>query len=197
MVAGINQILLRWRWMVMMLIALSAVIGELVEHRPVGLHDLNPELLHEILIFGLIPPLVGGIMLTMLTEKQNLTSQTKNKTKQRVLIVEHNSLLGAGMESLLNNASDLYSAGVTPNSKDELIQSISEFQPDVVILDKTSSLINSVGLSVLLKNHPKLRVVAVSANDNLLHIYNKQQVLIMQAADLVNIIRYSYNSVCI
>lgn len=110
---------------------------------------------------------------------------------QRVLIVEHQLLLGAGVQSLLTGEADLDVIGISPADQLELVQEIRRFRPDVVVLDEVTYLANPTKLLVFLKNHPKLRVVVVSANDNLVCIYNKQQVLVTRATDLINIIRDS------
>jgi len=107
---------------------------------------------------------------------------------QRVLIVQNGSLLCAGIQRLLAGELEME---VLSSSQDwgELAEEVRRTQPDVVVLDEASHLVNPANLLALLNAGSTLRVMVVSANDNLVRIYGKQQVLITQAMDLVNIIR--------
>ena len=107
---------------------------------------------------------------------------------QRVLIVEDGCLLSAGIQSLLSLERNLDVVSVSPRCQAELIQGIKRVQPDVVVLDELTHLVTPASLLALVNTAPHLRVVVVSANDNRVRIYGKQQALITRAADLVNII---------
>ena len=109
----------------------------------------------------------------------------------RVLIVENQRLLGAGLQALLTENSDLDIIGVSPSNQIELVRKIRQLQPDVVFLSEGSRLTNAVDLLALLEDYPRLRVVVISANDHLVRIYDQQQVLIKPANQLLNIIRDS------
>ncbi len=109
----------------------------------------------------------------------------------RVLIVENQLLLGAGVQSLLTGEADLEVIGISPVNQAELVQEIRRFRPDVVVIDKVTHLADANKLVAFLKTHPKLRVVVVSASDNMVCVYNKQQVLVSQATDLIHLIRDS------
>jgi stage III sporulation protein SpoIIIAA len=123
--------------------------------------------------------------------KVMLITEDRATDVQRVLIIENQLLLGAGVQSLLAGEADLDVIGISPVNQAELVQEIRRFRPDVVVLDEVTHLADATRLMTFLKNHPKLRVVVVSANDNLVCIYNKQQVLVRQATDLINLIRDS------
>lgn len=120
-----------------------------------------------------------------------LVAEARATDVHRVLIVENQLLLGAGVQSLLTGEADLDVIGISPVNQAELVQEIRRFRPDVVVIDKVTHLADANKLVAFLKNHPKLRVVVVSANDNLVCVYNKQQVLVSQATDLINLIRDS------
>lgn len=115
----------------------------------------------------------------------------------RVLVVDNERLLGAGIESLLGAEIGLEVAGVSPGDWAGLIEEIRQFQPDVIVLDKDTYLTDSTSLLTSLENYSEVRVVQVSANSDLVCIYDKQQVLLTQGTDLTNIIRRgtTYSSV--
>lgn len=109
---------------------------------------------------------------------------------QRVLIVENQSLLGAGIEKLLASEPNLHVMGIAPVHEAALLDEINRYQPDVIILDVITRLTNPTKLLAQLQHYPQLKLIIVNGNDNLLQIHHKQQTLITQAADLVTIIQY-------
>ena len=110
---------------------------------------------------------------------------------QRVLIIDNQLLVGGGIQSLLINEGDMEVTGFSPHLPEELDQTISRFQPDVVVLDEASRQAYLFKLLALLVEFPKLRIVLVSANDDLVRIYGKQEVQVAGISQLINIIRTS------
>jgi DNA-binding NarL/FixJ family response regulator len=107
---------------------------------------------------------------------------------RRVLIVENQTLLGAGVHSLVGDETSLEVRGVSPHDPTELIRDIQSFQPDIVIVNKISGLIAPLNLLAALENHANLQVIVVSADDNRVCIYDKRQLLVKRAADFIDII---------
>jgi DNA-binding NarL/FixJ family response regulator len=108
---------------------------------------------------------------------------------RRVLVIDHQLLLGAGVQGLLSDEAGLDVIGVSPADPLELAQDVRRYQPDVVVLDENSRLGSPAGLLASLEDYPELHMVVVSADDNRVCIYGKQEVLMTQAADLLGIIR--------
>ena len=108
---------------------------------------------------------------------------------RRVLIVENQTLLGAGVHNLVGDETGLEVRGVSPHDHTELIRDIQRFQPDIVILNKVSQLIAPLNLLAALENHTQLQLIVVSADDNRVCIYAKRQLLVKRAADFIDIIR--------
>ena len=109
----------------------------------------------------------------------------------RVLIVENQLLLGAGLQNLLSGETDLDVIGISPRNQLELVQKIRQIQPDVVFLDKDSRLTDATDLLTFLENFSKLRVIVLNANDNLACIYIKKQTLVTPTARLISIVHDS------
>ena len=111
---------------------------------------------------------------------------------QRVLIIENNLLLGAGIQNLLAGMANLEVIGIASGRKwGELAQEIERLQPDLIVLDEDSHLANLTKLLPLLAEFSQLRLVVVSANDDRVRIYGKQEFLIATATQLVDIIQNS------
>jgi DNA-binding NarL/FixJ family response regulator len=104
------------------------------------------------------------------------------------MVVENQSVFGAGVQRLLAGAAGLEVIEFSPGDYAELIQEIRRVQPDVIVLDEVTHLADPIRLLSFLQGHPELRLMVVSPNDNLVRVYDKYQVLVTQAADLISIV---------
>ena len=107
----------------------------------------------------------------------------------RILIVENQLLLGAGLQSLLSVEPDLHVIGISPSNQLELVREIRQFRPDIVFLDKDSQLTDAVELLTFLEDFHELQLIEVNANDHLVHIYNMQETRLCRATDVLSILR--------
>lgn len=113
---------------------------------------------------------------------------------QRVLIVESELLLGAGVESILAGHTGLDVAGISPCDQAVLVEEIRVFRPDIVVMDVVTRFASATNLLALLEDCPKLRVLVMSVDDNRICVYDKREVLVTQVRDLLDIICESQNS---
>jgi chemotaxis response regulator CheB len=105
-----------------------------------------------------------------------------------VLIVVTNTLLKQAMTNLLVNHSDMTVVTRGLKTVEELIDEISRHAPDVVVLAEGTLLSSADNLVTLLMLYPGLRVILFSEETNWLHVFSKDEVLMTQAADLVDLI---------
>lgn len=110
----------------------------------------------------------------------------------RVLVVETGSLLGAGLQNLLSRRPTLKVVGMVPKNEAELLQMIQQFQPHVIVLDETTSLIRLASLMDRLRDYPQVRVVAVNVEDAHAQILEKYQVSTTQVTDFLMFIEHGY-----
>ncbi len=106
---------------------------------------------------------------------------------RRVLVIENQQLLGAGIENLLRREVDLNVLGITPKDEKTLLDTMHRYRPDVVVLDEAST--DATRLSALLQDSPELLLVVVSADDHLVRLYESRNVTIVEAAELADLIR--------
>lgn len=107
--------------------------------------------------------------------------------KRRVLVVENQRLLGAGIQRLLMQEADLEVAGVTPADEAALVEEIRRFGPDWVILDEATA--SADMLCGLFPDGMELRVAVLRADDALVQIYEKRRIKSASAADLMALFR--------
>jgi hypothetical protein len=117
------------------------------------------------------------------------TTSVRTNNVQRVLIVDNQLLVGAGIQALLTEEVDLDVIGSPSLDLEELAQIINSSEPDVIVLDADGHLTRLTGLLPLLNNFSKLQIVVISAQDDLVCVYNKREVLITRPGQLLNIIR--------
>ncbi len=101
----------------------------------------------------------------------------RSATFNRVLIVDNQGIMGAGLERLLSEEPALEVFGVTVDGEKMLIQEIWRLQPDSIILIEESEGISPIRLMKLLKDYGRLRIIVVSTNSNVFEVYDKQQIL--------------------
>ncbi len=92
----------------------------------------------------------------------------------KVLVIENNLVLGACIESLLALDPDLHVIGIAPQNEAALIQELWRAQPDVLIMDEGSRLINLTRLLCQLENYPKLRLIVMNSHNNWLQLFDIQ-----------------------
>jgi chemotaxis response regulator CheB len=118
-----------------------------------------------------------------------LNSDPAPLPRPRILIIENESILGAGIERLLADRARLDVIGVTSVNGTMLIDTIKQLQPDVIILDEAHLLAMPFNFLTALLDYPSLRVMVISAHHNRVQICHKQQLLVTQVTDLVSLIQ--------
>lgn len=107
----------------------------------------------------------------------------------RVLICHCEMLLGLGINSLLSGHEDIIIESCTPVNEMEYFSCIDRLQPDIVILGECSPLAQEPTLSRILHRSHHLQVIIPSVRNNWLNIYQKRQVLLENASDLITVIQ--------
>jgi hypothetical protein len=116
--------------------------------------------------------------------------KTDEQGEVRVVIVTRNLLLGDVLENLLPNVfrlsypSDLYA------NADVLQQAIDHYQPEVVVLEE--GLIGDTSNPLLSQslNYGRARLILVNPEENRVHVYDKFQISLTRAADLLALVEH-------
>lgn len=106
----------------------------------------------------------------------------------RVLIAEKEILLGAAIQSFLAGKPGLDVISIPTRDLAELVQEIERVQPDVVILGEPGHLSEPAQLLTYLRGYPKLRVVVVSAENNMVRVYDRHEVSLKRAAQILDVL---------
>ena len=109
--------------------------------------------------------------------------------KKTILLLSQDDLLSNFVAHLLSDQSKLEVFSVSMDqSSDEIIQAIENLNLDVVISQEGYGDSESTIMSVLFCNNPSLKVIRLNLSSNLMEIYNKQNILVHSAADLISAI---------
>ncbi len=108
---------------------------------------------------------------------------------QLILICTLGSVIGLAVESLLSGETGLDFIKVPGEDRCGLLQAVAQHQPGTVILDDAIILEDSDVLVSLLTGFPEMRVVGVSGEDNWLHLFSRQDILVSQAIDFTRVVR--------
>jgi len=103
--------------------------------------------------------------------------------------VKGNSLLSDGIEHLLDCEVDLSIQSISIEDCTQLTSELINFNPEVIVMDERIYINNYCDLMKLITAYPHLPFIVVSANDNTLHIYTPQALLVTHASDFANAVR--------
>ena len=93
----------------------------------------------------------------------------------RLLVVDHQKILGAGLEHLLSGEESLEVYGFSTQDESALVDEIWRIRPDVIILMAESQLTTPSRLLTLLPDYGRLRIILLDLDSNIFEIYDKQR----------------------
>ena len=107
-----------------------------------------------------------------------------------VLVCQVELVFGHSVFNLLAPYPEFKLIKSSSQSEGELSAEIETCNPEVIILLENSNLACSNIFARLTAINPKLRIVIINENDNWVHVYQRQDVLLTYPSQLVEIIRY-------
>jgi chemotaxis response regulator CheB len=107
---------------------------------------------------------------------------------KRVVVLESDYLLSAGVQSFLSNQEHLEVMGLDAKDPQESYQAILQIQPDVIILDQNNQLIDLNALLEHLEDLPRVRTVVMSYSDDQVQVYDRNKISIHQLSDFLAVI---------
>lgn len=141
---------------------------------------LTTQLLGVLLLILILLGLVGQAW-----RKRTVVSTTIT----RVLIAQFNPILGAGIESLLTQDTDIVLLTVCPRDRCALIQAICDFQPHAVVLAGQTIFGDMIELIRLTSQIPQLRFISVSLQDDLIQIIDKKEIALNESNEFASVVR--------
>ena len=113
---------------------------------------------------------------------------TTNGTSKRVLLVESGRFIGGVIHSLFSGFDHTEVITASPCNGRELLKTIEEQHPNIIVLDDTLQAEYLHNLLRYLQASDDLRVLVLNTDSNNVQIYQKQQVEVQHPADLLMIL---------
>jgi len=108
-------------------------------------------------------------------------------TSKTIIVWGQEDLLSTSVELLLMTQKEWNVVSVSDEEKlDVLIKTVDKVKPDVVIIPQWNHADSSNLPTILLQDYPGLKVITVSANNNSMEVYSKQDIFISSASDLIS-----------
>lgn len=98
-------------------------------------------------------------------------------------------MLSAGVEHMLDCEIDLSIQSISIENGASSESKLDNFEPEVIVLEERICLSGYRNLMRLLSTYPYLPVIVVSTNDNVIHVYNPQELFLTRASDFTNVLR--------
>jgi chemotaxis response regulator CheB len=121
---------------------------------------------------------------------QHSDRRSKTMTKSKTIVIwGSEGIFGSSIERFLAAKEDWKVVSISnTEDRDALILAVETLQPDIVIIHQgfPDDLAN-LALQ-LLPNHPAIKVIMVSLENNLMDVYSKQAILAKEASDLITVI---------
>lgn len=105
-------------------------------------------------------------------------------TKRRVIVLETEKLLSAGISSLLSTNGKMEVIGLT-FEEEKFNEAVNHFKPEVVIVDEQVLDENLNAYSAILKNYPKVRTIVMNTGANSLQICDKELIQVEHLDDFL------------
>jgi len=113
----------------------------------------------------------------------------KNVEPKKVILWGRSDLLSWAVEFFLSARKDWEVTSLSSESGvDSLIFEVENARPDVVIIYQRICARSAYLPAQLLLNYPGLAVITVNPDNNSMEVYNKKQICIREASDLISVV---------
>lgn len=107
---------------------------------------------------------------------------------KKVLILENDLLMSAGLENILLGREDLEVYGVKYSNMGELGEAIQRIQPDIIIVSKASVSNNSGGVLDIMAMRPGVKTILINLEVNQIEILDNKHIRIKDLGDFLSAI---------
>lgn len=104
--------------------------------------------------------------------------------RKTVLVLESEKLLTDGVYSILSSHPEFVVACV-PFTELGMLDAPEHIEPDVVIMDQELVANNISAVMHLIDRHPKVRLIVLGVNNNVLHIFDKYVVNVASVSQFI------------
>jgi hypothetical protein len=111
-----------------------------------------------------------------------------------LLIIENDSPLNFALDMLLVPSSEINAVKSNAVDLQGIVDEISNLKSQVVILEDSATPTRKNSLANLLMSNPELKIIVVLKDSNYVHIFRKDEILIENASEFLEIIQSKQQS---
>ena len=111
-----------------------------------------------------------------------------------LLIIENDSPLNFALDMLLAPSSEINAVKSNAIDLQGVVDEISNLKSQVVILEDSATPTRENSLANLLMSNPELKIIVVLKDSNYVHIFRKDEILIENASEFLEIIQSKQQS---
>jgi len=111
-----------------------------------------------------------------------------------LLIIENDSPLNFALDMLLVPSSEINVVKSTAVDLQSVVDEVSNLKSQVVILEDSATPTRKNSLANLLMSNPELKIIVVLKDSNYVHIFRKDEILIENASEFLEIIQSKQQS---
>ena len=121
-----------------------------------------------------------------ITKLEGQLNDAKKPATRTAILWGRADLLGEAIESILTMARNWQVIKMidSPDVR-VLTQAVEKFHPDIVIINQRSCADGFLPPIQLIEDFPELRVITVNPDNNVVEVYNKQEICIEEVSDLL------------
>jgi DNA-binding NarL/FixJ family response regulator len=117
------------------------------------------------------------------------TTNGRSSTSNRVLIVDNQGIMAAGLKTLISGDVTLEVLRDAKADEQNLVQEIQRIKPDTIILILESQEINPGHLLDLLADFSRLRIIQISTDSNAIDVFDREHVITQSQESLISKLR--------
>ena len=114
---------------------------------------------------------------------------TQEVVPMQILLIGNESALTLGVASILESENEFALRKIKLGTHQSLPQALVQSQPDLVILELSPNTPFPTLRSQILERFPFLPVIIVNSLDNKINLYDHDEILIKESAELLTIVR--------
>jgi DNA-binding NarL/FixJ family response regulator len=108
--------------------------------------------------------------------------------QKRIVVLESDQLLNAGVQSFLSSQGYQQVHGVATRNEETMVLEIERLHPDVIIMDEDNREANLALLVPYMAGDRAIRTIIMNLHNNQISIYEQRQVLVQQLSDFLDVL---------
>jgi DNA-binding NarL/FixJ family response regulator len=108
--------------------------------------------------------------------------------RKKIVILESDRLINAGVLSFLDNQDDFDVIGLEGSEPEKIFQTIEKIRPEIIIIDQNSRILSLCNLESRFAHFSNIRTIVLNLANNQIRIWDRQHVQIHDLKDFMAVL---------